>query len=114
MTDLELFTLAFFDALYFTDTGGDGQPNDDTPLDAETKENLEADCRSFWWRFGAYIKNEPGQNATAAGHDFWMTRNGHGVGFWDGDWPVHGERLDAAARAYGEVSTYAVDGVIYA
>jgi hypothetical protein len=22
-----------------------------------------------------------------AGHDLAMTRNGHGVGFWDGDWP---------------------------
>lgn len=21
-----------------------------------------------------------------AGNDFWMTRNGHGAGFWDGDW----------------------------
>ena len=20
------------------------------------------------------------------GHDFWLTRNGHGAGFWDGDW----------------------------
>lgn len=19
-------------------------------------------------------------------HDFWLTRNGHGAGFWDGDW----------------------------
>ena len=37
------------------------------------------------------------------GHDFWLTRNGHGAGFWDGDWPkLQGERLSDAARAFGE------------
>lgn len=24
-----------------------------------------------------------------AGHDLWLTRNGHGAGFWDGDWRDH-------------------------
>ena len=23
---------------------------------------------------------------TDAAHDFWLTRQGHGAGFWDGDW----------------------------
>lgn len=36
-----------------------------------------------------------------AGHDFWLTRNGHGAGFWDGDWPkLQGERLDALTRTF--------------
>ena len=43
-----------------------------------------------------------------AGHDFWLTRNGHGVGFLDRyDWPEGvAERLDEAARRYGEVYLY--------
>jgi len=25
------------------------------------------------------------------GHDFWLTRNGHGAGFWDGDYGDYGD-----------------------
>ena len=43
------------------------------------------------------------------GHDFWLTRNGHGAGFWDrGTGPV-GDRLSEAARVYGEVDLYVGD-----
>jgi len=39
-----------------------------------------------------------------AGHDFWLTRNGHGAGFWDGDYEESkGERLTKASKAYGEL-----------
>ena len=48
-----------------------------------------------------------------AGHDFWLTRNGHGCGFWDGGWPDRvGEILARAAKKFGEFSlyvTYATD-----
>ena len=27
------------------------------------------------------------------GHDFWLTTHGHGAGFWDGDYPTHGDKL---------------------
>ncbi len=40
-----------------------------------------------------------------AGHDFWLNRNGHGAGFWDGDWPEPAATtLDAASKAFGEVN----------
>ena len=50
-----------------------------------------------------------------AGHDFWLTRNGHGAGFWDGDWPDRtGHRLSEAAKSYGEYHLYVGDdGKIY-
>ena len=32
-----------------------------------------------------------------AGHDLWLTAVGHGAGFWDGDWPEHGEYLTTLA-----------------
>lgn len=55
---------------------------------------------------------------TQAGHDFWLTRNGHGAGFWESEWtdlPTNpGARLDAAAKRLGEVSLYVGDdGLIY-
>lgn len=53
--------------------------------------------------------------ASQAGHDFWMTRNRHGVGFWDGGWSHDaGARMTEAAHAFGEVNLYVGDdGKIY-
>lgn len=37
-------------------------------------------------------------------HDFILTRNHHGAGFWDGDWAEPwGERLSELAHSYGEL-----------
>ena len=50
-----------------------------------------------------------------AGHDFWLTRNHHGCGFWDGDLPDEiGKPLTAAAHAFGECDLYpGDDGQLY-
>lgn len=50
-----------------------------------------------------------------AGRDFWYTRNGHGCGFWDGDWPEpHDEDLTQASKAFREGSPYlGDDGLVY-
>jgi hypothetical protein len=51
----------------------------------------------------------------AVGHDFWLTRNRHGAGFWDGDYPADlGRRLTDSAHAWGEVDLYVGDdGWVY-
>lgn len=41
-------------------------------------------------------------DARQAGHDFVLTVNGHGAGFWDGGWPEHGDELTEDAKPYGE------------
>lgn len=41
------------------------------------------------------------------GHDFWLTRNHHGAGFWDRGYGAFGDRLTEAAHAYGPVNAYA-------
>lgn len=47
-------------------------------------------------------------------HDFWLTRNRHGCGFWDGDYPVFGTELTEASHKFGELSPYiGDDGIIY-
>ncbi len=80
MRHIEEFTSAFIEALYFIDTGEDGQPENDANLAPETREQIVKDCRAFLWLYGALIDDE---NITKAGHDFYFTRCGHGVGFWD-------------------------------
>lgn len=44
-----------------------------------------------------------------AGHDFWLTRNGHGAGFWDGDWPNNGKELTEASKQAGECSLLVIE-----
>ena len=50
------------------------------------------------------------ENPPRAGHDFWLTRNHHGCGFWDGDWqePV-ASALTKAAHDAGERNLYVGD-----
>lgn len=51
-----------------------------------------------------------------AGHDFWLTRNGHGAGFWDRggsanlQWEEIVKRLSEAAKIYGESYAYIGSG----
>jgi hypothetical protein len=48
---------------------------------------------------------------TQAGHDFWFTRNGHGVGFWDRGLGQVGDDLAEIARSFGEVNVWFADHV---
>jgi hypothetical protein len=48
-----------------------------------------------------------------AGHYFWLTRCGHGAGFWDGDY-VNGDRLTDLCKPYGNIDLYVgADGLVY-
>lgn len=48
-----------------------------------------------------------GESAMAyAGHDFWLTRCGHGAGFWDRGLGAVGDALTAAAEAYGDAHVW--------
>jgi hypothetical protein len=74
-------------------------------LDPETVTQPREDCD----RFRALAAGQIAGRESDAGHDFWMTRNGHGVGFWDGDWPEHGDELTAPSHPFGECDTYPGD-----
>jgi len=86
---------------------------------------MSGDCRNFLTEIGGVIESaiETGKVICGsdfdewerAGHDFWLTRNGHGAGFWDGDWPEpFAARLTDAAESAGEVNLYiGDDGRVY-
>ena len=121
MTNLETFTQAYIEAMYFSDTGGGDQPSAGCELSEETQLDIEAECRSFWRRFGCFITTDICNDAFAdsvsqAGHDFHFTRNGHGVGFWEDEWPkTYRDMLDRGAKSYGTFEIYqGDDGLIYA
>jgi len=55
-----------------------------------------------------------GRSMAQAGHDFWLTRNGHGAGFWDRGFGEVGDKLTAAAKVYGSCDIYVGDdGKLY-
>lgn len=70
-------------------------------------------------RFGAPSGLSFGWTFEQAGHDFWLTRNGHGTGFWDRTYAndvsaMIGDELADQARSYGEVDLYiGDDGAIH-
>ena len=116
MTGLDEFTAACIEALHFTDTGEEDQWPIDAELSPATEDRLRADCHSFWARVWSYVAVTD-MTPEQAGHDFWLTRNGHGSGFWDGDWDhtPYAEALDDLSKSYGTFDTYmGDDGLIYA
>lgn len=49
-----------------------------------------------------------------AGHDFWLSRNGHGAGFFDRGLDELGDKLQELAKTYGSCDPYVGDdGKIY-
>jgi hypothetical protein len=52
--------------------------------------------------------------AGQAGHDFWLTRNHHGSGFWDRGPEALYDDLSEAAKVYGESHLYVgSDGLLH-
>lgn len=49
----------------------------------------------------------------SAGHDFWLTRNGHGAGYWDRDAGDTGDRLTLAAAQCGPCDVDPYRGWLY-
>lgn len=43
------------------------------------------------------------------GHDFWLTRNGHGAGFWDRGLGELGKQLSDACKTFGSCDPYVGD-----
>lgn len=53
-------------------------------------------------------------SAEQFGHDFWLTRNGHGAGFWDRGLGELGKELTKWAKTFGSSDAYVGDdGKIY-
>lgn len=86
-------------------------------LAPQTVLSFHRDCRDF--QTAQYVLLEQaaqlGETEEQAGHDFWLSRNGHGAGFFDHGTEKVWKDLQAAAKVYGEVNLYVGDDeLIYA
>ena len=125
---LDDFTRAYIEAALWS-SNDDATPSGGEPLDgnygiedidADTLAKMADDCRRFQEENAADLALYDHPQWTAAelgGHDFWLTRNGHGCGFWDRNDCLPQEardRLTAAAEKAREYYLYlGDDGVIY-
>ena len=76
-------------------------------FDTKTLEKLELELDLFIEKAGSLLD---GLDLTYVAHDFWLTRNGHGAGFWDGDYTkVLGEKLTDLSKQFGEIDLYVGD-----
>lgn len=84
----------------------------------EARHKILADCESFIDQAGDLIAEWPYEYAHI-GHDLYLTRNGHGAGFWDrfasgSDLGRIGDLLSNIARDMGKSELYVGDdGKLY-
>lgn len=118
---MDEFTIAYTETMLWAETDqSDDQGG--TPLEvnydidsfsAEALERIKKDCANFQ----EYANLEEIQEIMdtvdverKAGHDFWLTRVGHGAGFWDGDWPEpYGDQLTELSKKFGHIDVYVGD-----
>lgn len=100
-----------------------GTHDDDvgTPLDDDytkddfserAREMMWEDCVDFVqdnWPILAQYEKIQGCNGRQAGHDFCLTRNGHGAGFWDRGIGDIGDVLTDLSAQAGESHVYVSD-----
>ena len=80
----------------------------------ESMQKAVEECNQF---YAANSKDlDSVENMGKAGHDFWLTRNGHGAGFWEkSDYEEEmGKRLTESSKSFGEKLLYVGDdGKLY-
>lgn len=135
---LDDFTQAYIECALWSSTACDSpeeneaDPNHEGCFDASfqslgydelTEECLAqviADCEDFQTANAELLDKwygECGETPERAGHDFWLTRNRHGAGYWD-RWNSGtpqgkiGQALTDAAHVYGSVDLYYIDGKV--
>lgn len=116
LANLDEFTRAYIEcALWsFTDwsdeSGGDplDQNYSEYDIALPTLREMVRECREFQRYHAADLAAyyAAGRTEGDAGHDFWLTRNGRGAGFWD-------RGLSEASRPYGSVDLYVARGKVH-
>lgn len=132
---LDDFTRGYIECLLWSSTDNADESGGE-PLDAnydidditpESLERIVADCKDFQESNAALLEaayadpewdaenqrfTKPNYDASHAGYDFWLTRNGHGAGFWDRGLE-QGDELTKAAKIYGGIDPLVEDGKVH-
>lgn len=114
---MKAFFKAYIACALWSSVDDNGEPLDDNysfdDIDTNALIKMEEDCQNFL----DLLENEgitlPGDEALN-GHDFWLTRNGHGAGFWDRGYGKVGDELTKWAKTFGSCDLHVGDdGKLY-
>lgn len=112
---IDNFTRSYITTMLWAETDQSNDQGGD-PLDAnysgedideDSLERIVKDCKAFQDRAASLLD---GLDLETAGHDFWLTRNGHGAGFWDGDYKKDiGEALTKLSKQFDAIDVVVGD-----
>jgi hypothetical protein len=115
--DLDEFTRQYLETAFWTDEerlkeeaveNGLDPKTHDFEWSAEALQQAQEDCEQFRAKAGELLAQAGDDEQNA--HDFWLTRNGHGAGFWDRGYPDEiGDGLSDISKEFGEKYTYLAD-----
>ena len=93
LNDIPLMIKGYVDCALWTATNELGEPLDAVysveHISRDSLDEMRTDCTEFCYANKKDITN------------FWLTRNGHGTGFWDRGLGEIGKRLAQNAKIYG-------------
>lgn len=109
-TQLDAFTKAYLTAALWSESDDNDIPLDDNysiaDFDEHALNTAIVECQAFQAQCHQLLNGIPEEQA---GHDFWLTRNGHGAGFWDRGLGEIGDKLTEACKSFGEANIYVTD-----
>lgn len=118
MTALQRMTDAYITAMHWASTDFEGESLDNYPTSAEGKDNAASTCNAFLKAHGADLEIvmglHPNYGYSEAGHDLFLTREGHGAGFWDRGLGHYGDVFTKYCQSIGPADPYVGDdGYVY-
>jgi len=113
ISEMDSFTHGYMTAMIWTECNPDNlslKHKTEKDLSHQALDTIFEDCKDFQESNKVYLDqtgiHSPLYSEEDAGHDFWLTRNGHGAGFWDRGLGTIGQELTKNSHAYGEQHLY--------
>lgn len=112
MKKIDDFTKGYIEAALWSSIDENEEPLDKNygikDVSPESLSEIISDCEAFQSEMAKYL--EKAGTPEYNGHDFWLTRNGHGAGFWDREYDEEiADVLSGAAEFMGECYLYVGD-----
>lgn len=111
---MQEYTRSYFITALWSSADLDGNPLDDKydlrDISTQAKLQADKDIDAFITEIEKQGLDTSEHDVSQLMHDFWLTRNGHGAGFWDGDYEEElGEKLTAICKKMGSIDLYVGD-----
>lgn len=109
-SDVDEFTDGYITCALWCGSGDEEDQDalDDTEISLESfdtlsKQGIISDCTKFMTDNHKLLK---GLSMSQSGHDFWLTRNHHGTGFWDRGLGEIGDKLTTESFNYSALNAF--------